>query len=594
METFIHYAKRVLGTIGLSVLLAAVGGGCAPSSNPAPTATEPPTITLETPIDVKLWLTTADQSRLLAPQPDLSFGRGAASGTAIYVNENHRYQTMDGFGAAMTDSSAWLIYTQLSEKQRSGLMTALFSRSDGIGIGVLRLPMGASDFVVGDHYSYDDMPPGQADPQLAHFSIEHDKAYIIPALKEALRINPDLKIIASPWSPPGWMKDSDSLLDGTLQKQYYGAFANYFVKFIQAYQAERIPIYAVTLQNEPHYEPHFYPGMRLEPADEAEVVKNYLGPAFSTSGIHTKILVWDHNWDEWEYPVEVLNDPQAKQYIAGSAFHCYAGSVLSQGLVHDAYPDRDIFFTECSSGVVSYTFSGGLKRDMQDLIMGAVRNWAKTVIKWNLALDTSYGPHMGGCGNCMGTVTIDPKLESGYVPNAEFYSLGHAGKFVLPGAYRIASTTFPYGSPETVAFMNPDGSKVFIAYNPGTADQPIAVVWGDRSFAYTLPGESIATFVWKGTQRNSLPPTPPEYPSARLFAGKVVVQWDFSPQADTYAVKRADQAGGSYTVVATGIGIPEYFDTNIETGKTYYYVVRAFNEFGESKDSVEAATTQTE
>jgi glucosylceramidase len=433
------------------------------------------------------------------------------------------------------------------------------------------------------------MPPGQADPDLAHFSIEHDQAYIIPAIQDAFKINPSLKLIASPWSPPAWMKDSDSLVKGTLQSKYYSAWAQYFVKFIQAYQAEDLPIYAITIQNEPQYEPNTYPGMRLEATDEAELVKSYLGPAFQAAGINTKILIWDHNWDKWSYPIEVLDDPQAKAIVDGSAFHCYAGSVIAQGIVHDAHPDKNLYFTECSGGTWIPSFADGFKSDMKNLVIGATRNWAKTVIKWNIALDASHNPHSGGCATCDGLVTIDPKSESGFTYNFDYYSIGQASKFVLPGAYRISSTTFTFSGFESTAFMNTDGSKVLIVSNTTSNVVPFVVRWGNRALTYTLPAGSAATFTWNGAQENPAPPTPPTDLTALGKTSKINIKWEFSPLAATYTVKRSDQLGGPYTVVAAGIGLPEYFDTQVAAGSTYYYVVSAVNELGESPDSAEAS-----
>lgn len=573
---------RILAIVGTALAGFAVGCTAGPGPSPTPTA-------LDLPVPVKVWLTSADGSRLLEPQPDIAFGPEAGGERVIYVNENNRYQQMDGFGASMTDSSAWLIYTQMPEAQRTALMTRLFSRTEGIGISAMRIPMGASDFVNGPHYTYDDMPPGEADPDLENFSIEHDRAYIIPALRDALELNPDLILIASPWSPPAWMKTSDSLLRGTLQKQYYAAFAQYFVKFIQAYQAEGLPIHAITIQNEPYHEPHTYPGMRLEPADQAELVKNYFGPAFEAAGLDTRILVWDHNWDGWEYPVAVLDDPEAKAVLDGTAFHCYSGSVMAQGLVHDAHPDRDLYFTECSGGTWIPGFAAGFRSDMKNLVIGATRYWAKTVIKWNIALDASHNPHTGGCATCDGLVTIDPRSESGFTYNFDYYTIGHLSKFVLPGAYRIASSTFTYNGFESVAFMNPDGSKVLIVSNTGQKDVEFALRWGQRALTYTLPAETAATFTWEGTQADLALPARPTDLTALAAPGRITLKWEFSPLAATYTLKRSDAPGGPYTVIATGISLPEYFDTGVASGRSYYYVVSAANALGESPDSAEAS-----
>ncbi len=538
---------------------------------------------------MKVWLSLADQSTLLEAQPDLFFKPAAevSSQNVIFVNENNQYQQMEGFGASMTDLSAWLIYTQMSEENRKAVMTSLFSPAEGIGVSALRIPMGASDFANGPHYTYDDMPAGQADPDLAHFSIEHDRAYIIPALQDALKINPDLTLIASPWSPPAWMKDSDLLVKGTLLPEYYSAWAQYFVKFIQAYEAESIPIYAITLQNEPYFEPGTYPGMRLEPAVEADLVKNYLGPAIKAAGLTTKILIWDHNWDEWKYPLEFYSDADAKAVADGAAFHCYAGSVIAQGIVHDAYPDEDIYFTECSGGTWVGGFAEGFKSDMRNLIVGATRNWARTVIKWNLALDPNHDPHSGGCATCDGLVTIDPAAESGFTYNFDYYTIGHASKFVRQEAYRIASSSFTFSKFESTAFQNPDGSKVLIVSNTSTNPVPFAVRWGEMAFDYQLSAGSAATFTWTGEQESTAPPTPPTDLNGVRNPGRITLKWEFSPLAATYTVKRSDQAGGPYEVIAIDINRTEFLDTDIADGGTYYYVVSAANAVGESADSVE-------
>lgn len=570
--------------------------GCAapstptPTASPAPpTATPEPTATVIVPGAVQVWLTTIDQTQLLAPQPGTTFQpAGSVTGAALYVNEKQRYQQMDGFGASMTDSSAWLIYTQLNEQQRTAVMSALFSPSEGIGVSVTRIPMGASDFVHGDAYTYDDLPTGQTDPELEHFSIAHDEAYIIPALQDALKINPALQVMASPWSAPAWMKSSGELGKGSLLPEFYAAYAHYFVKFIQAYEAKNIPIYAITLQNEPHFEPGSYPGMKMEPQEAAEFVKNHLKPAFDKAGIKTKILMWDHNWSEWDYPISFLNDPDAKAVVDGAAFHCYKGSVIGQELMHYAHPETPIYFTECSGGAWLPSFGDGFKQDMKDLLIGSARNWAKTVIKWNLALDTAYGPHNGGCGNCYGFVTIDPKSESGFTYNADYYSIGHASKFVAPGAYRIASSSSEFGGLQSVAYLNPDGSKVLIVSNSATSEQPFAVHWGDQAFSYSLVGGAAATFTWHGEQTTPEQPAAPSGLRARFIGGRRILNWEFSALAESYTVKRADAPGGPYTVIASDVKLNEYIDLTVVAGNTYYYVVSASNDLGTSADSEEA------
>lgn len=446
-------------------------------------------------VPVKVWLTTPDKSRLLERQADLSFGPGGSDNeTAVHIDEAQAFQTMDGFGASMTDASAWLIANRLAPEQRDELMAKLFDRTEGIGISYLRVPMGASDFSL-SHYSYDDLPAGESDPELRRFSIKHDEAYIIPTLLQARKMNPDLKLMGSPWSAPGWMKTSGSLIGGSLKNEYFVTYANYLVKFIQAYEAAGLPIDTVTPQNEPHHVPADYPGMRMEAVQQAEWIKNDLGPALSNAGLDTKIVIWDHNWDEAYYPMTVLNDPEASRYIAGTAFHGYAGEVSSQSKVKDAHPDKDIYFTESSGGAWSPNFGDNLKWDMQNLIIGATRNWAKTVLKWNLALDEKGGPHTGGCQDCRGVVTIDT-ASGAFTLNEEYYAFGHASKFVTPGARRIESTGLEPGSIENVAFQNPDGSIVLVALNSADAEKTFVVRWKGESFRATLPAGAAATYVW--------------------------------------------------------------------------------------------------
>ncbi|WP_328989466.1 RICIN domain-containing protein [Kribbella sp. NBC_01245] len=439
-------------------------------------------------VAAQVWVTTPDAGKLLARQADVQFGN-ATSGTTIDVSASSVYQTMDGFGAAFTDSSTWLAWNKMNTSQRDAMMNKLFDRSTGIGLSLLRQPMGASDFTANSaDYTYDDTCC-----DLNDFSIAYDKTYTIPVLKAAKSRNPGLKIIGTPWSPPAWMKTNNSLNGGRLRTDRYADFANYFVKYTQAYAAEGLPIYAVTLQNEPHHEAS-YPSMRMEPDEQAAVAKFNLGPAFAAAVVPAKIIAWDHNWNEPNYPISVLNDAAAKQYIAGSAFHCYAGEPGAQTTVHNAHPDRDIWFTECSGGNWATDFGANLKWNTQNLVIGATRNWAKGVTLWNMALDQNSGPTNGGCADCRGVVTIDS--NNGNVSyNVEYYVLGHASKFVLPGAQRISSTTFA-GDVESVAFRNPDGSIALIALNAGSASKTFTVRSNGQSFNYTLPAGAVATYTW--------------------------------------------------------------------------------------------------
>jgi glucosylceramidase len=440
------------------------------------------------------WITTASQSRLLSPEPDLLIRSGTdASPIVIDVDEGTSYQEIVGFGAAMTDASAYLIQNKLGT-QRDAILRELFGRNPGIGLSFMRVPMGASDFST-HHYSYDDMPAGQTDPALTHFSIEPDRADKLPALKAALAINPQLKLVASPWSAPGWMKTTGSLIQGTLRPEFYGSFAGYFRKFVEAYTAEGVPIFAVTMQNEPAFEPADYPGMRLDPPARAEVIGRHVGPLFGSAGIQALILDWDHNWDLPNSPLAVLADSAARKYVNGVAWHCYAGDVGVQDNVHAAYPSIDAYFTECSGGGWATVFADNLKFFVGTLIIGSTRGWAKGVALWNLALDENAGPHLGGCGNCRGVITINS--TSGFVTrNVEYYALAHASRFVRPGAHRIGSSTNVNGL-QTVAFKNADdGSKVLIVLNTASAEVSFAVHVGGKTILYAMPAGAVVTLRW--------------------------------------------------------------------------------------------------
>jgi glucosylceramidase len=466
----------------------------------------------------QVWVTTPDGAQKLAAQEPVPFHRGGSSALTVTVDPSRSYQRMVGFGASITDSSARVLY-RLDAATRGATMRDLFSPSAGDGLAVLRQPMGASDFVEGDHYTYDDVPPGQTDFALDHFSIGHDSAQILPLLREARALNPELKVVATPWSPPAWMKTNQSLVGGRLidDPLVYATYARYFVKFLQAYARAGVPVYAVTMQNEPqNRHPSGYPGTDM-PVRQQVALINALGPALREAGLHTKILGYDHNWSEHpadientppgeqpetEYPTDVLNSSAAR-WVAGTAYHCYSGDPSRQTELHNRFPSKGIWFTECSGShgptdPPAQVFSDTLKWHSRNLVLGVTRNWAETVVNWNLALDPAGGPHNGGCDTCSGVVTVGP--GNTVTRNAEYYTLGHLARFVPPGARRIASTSFGTtgwnGQIMDVAFRNPDGSTALVVHNENDDPRTFAVAQGDWSFDYTLPGGALATFTW--------------------------------------------------------------------------------------------------
>lgn len=443
--------------------------------------------------DVELWLTKADQSVLFEKQKAaINFFSADNDYPIIEIDSSKSFQTMDGFGFSLTDGSGYVIY-KLPSERRDSLLRELFStKEDGIGISYLRVSIGGSDLSF-KPYTYDDMPNDKTDVDLEHFSMDRDyrKNYLIPLLKEILEVNPDIKILGSPWSAPAWMKSNNSLIGGSLEKQYFDAYAQYFVKYIEKMKKEGITIDAVTPQNEPLHDGN-NPSMYMSAKDEGEFIKNNLGPAFKKAGLNTKIQIWDHNANHPSYPLSILEDPEARKYIDGSAFHLYNGPIEALSTVHDLYPKKNIYFTEQYTNRNS-SFADELRWHIKNLIVGATRNWSKNVLEWNLATDKDYGPHTdkGGCDVCQGGLTID---NGNIQRNVSYYIIASASKFIRPDAKRISSN-LP-GNLQNVAFKNKDGSKVLIVLNDGEDQEKFNISFRGKSMTSELDPGSVGTYVW--------------------------------------------------------------------------------------------------
>lgn len=455
------------------------GGGGNPPPPPPPPG----------PSDVAAWVTTPDQFNLFKKQTTaLNWGTQSNGNPVITVDTTQTFQTIDGFGYTLTGGSADLINGMIPAAKTELLRELFAADSTFIGVSYLRLSIGASDLSA-SVFSYDDMPAGQTDPTLQHFSLDKDTINLIPVLKEILNFNPGIKIMGSPWSPPVWMKDNGSSVGGGLLPQYYGAYANYFVKYVQAMKARGITIDAITIQNEPQHGGN-NPSMVMSAAQQADFIKNHLGPAFAAASITTKIIVWDHNCDRPDYPIEVLNDAAAKQYVDGSAFHLYAGNINALTQVHNAHPDRHVYFTE------QYTpsngdFAGDLKWHIENVIIGSMRNWSRNALEWNLANNAGFGPHTpGGCTVCKGAVTIGGTTTR----NVAYYIIAHASKFVRPGSIRV-HTDIP-GSLLNVAFVTPAGKKALIVLNNGGNVQGFNIRFKDKWVSTTLAAGGVGTYVW--------------------------------------------------------------------------------------------------
>ena len=450
-------------------------------------------------ISVRVFESSEEKHESLEAKPALAFRAERSPALTVFVDDATKYQEIDGFGASLTESSAWLLKRKLSDAQRADALRMLFDRRTGIGLSILRQPMGASDFAV-QIYSYDEMPEGEGDPQLRRFSIDHDRTDILPVLKEILAVNPKIKVIGTPWSSPGWMKTSGAMIQGSLLPSAYDAYARYFVKYVQAYEAEGVPIYAVTMQNEPLHVPHDYPGLGMMASEQIRFLRDHLGPALQSAGLRTKILVFDHNWDLIQFPITVLSDANAGRFAGGIATHCYGGSPAAQDELHQRFPDKDIWMTECSGGDWQ---KGKVLQQQVQLLISVTRHWARSVILWNLALNQNHEPYLGGCTTCRGEIVVDESSSPAVIKTTvDYTALGHASKFVQPGASRIESNTFGQGCLEDVAFQNPDGSIVLLVLNSSDETVQFNAGWRGQFFQYKLGSGDTATFVWNASAEN--------------------------------------------------------------------------------------------
>ncbi|AKD05718.1 glycoside hydrolase family 30 beta sandwich domain-containing protein [Pontibacter korlensis] len=477
------YKNKVLGL--LFILAAGWLTGCSDSDDAKPAPPPPPSTSSQ----VEFWLTNADKSVLFARQTaSLNFKTTTNSNPTITIDTTTTYQSIDGFGYTLTGGSA-LVLSQMGASDRAKLLEELFKHDEAnIGISYLRLNLGASDLSA-SVYSYNDRPAGQPDPELNYFNLDPDRLYYLPVLKEILAVNPNITLLATPWSPPAWMKTNNSPKGGSLKPEYYEAYAQYLVKYIQAMQQEGIIVDALTVQNEPLHDGN-NPSMHMSAGEQANFIKNNIGPALRDAGLATKLIIYDHNADRPDYPISILNDLEAKQYIDGSAFHLYGGNIESLSQVKAAHPDKNIYFTEQYTGVGG-DFGGDLGWHIRNLIVGATRNWSRNVLEWNLAANQSNGPYTnGGCNTCLPAVTIGNNVTR----NVSYYIIAHAAKFVRPGSVRVGSNII--GSLQNVAFQTPDGKKVLIVLNDGSAAQTFNISHKGKVVTTALNAGSVGTYVW--------------------------------------------------------------------------------------------------
>lgn len=440
---------------------------------------------------VDLWLTHPKGAARFEKQPGArAFTTGVPANPAIAVDPATRFQPVDGFGYSLTGGSATHLLG-MSPAARAAALAELFgSGGTNIGVSVLRITIGASDL---DEraYSYDDLPVGATDPELKQFNLGPDLTNVVPVLKQILAVEPHVKLMGSPWSAPVWMKTKPDFRGGSLRKDCFGVYARYLVKYIEAMKAQGIELEFITVQNEPLH-PGNNPSMYMSANDQAEFIREHLGPAFEKAGLKTKIVCYDHNADRPDYPLTVLNDPGAKRFVDGSAFHLYGGKIEAVSQVHDAHPDRNLYFTEQWIGAPG-NLPGDLAWHTSQLIIGATRNWCRTVLEWNLSSAPDLRPHTdrGGCDRCLGAITIDGDRIT---RNPAYYIIAHASKFVRPGSVRVASTAST--QLPNVAFLTPSGQKVLIVLNREGNEASFKIGAPEGSLDVTLPGGAVGTFVW--------------------------------------------------------------------------------------------------
>ncbi len=449
---------------------------------------------------VRVWTTSSDLRLALAESAPLNFQTAApAPGTRVIIVEpGHTFQAILGLGSSLEHSTCSNLF-RVSPTVRDHTIERLVSPTKGIGMNLMRISIGTSDFTGEDWYSYDDLPAGDTDPELKRFSIDRDRAYILPVLKIALEKNPELLFFASPWSPPGWMKTTGNMIGGELKPEYYAAYADYFVRFLQACETEGIPVHAVTVQNEPgvdraNKDPKwYYPSCHWSAEQERDFIRDHLGPAFRRAGLQTQIWCYDHNYnvepkedsDGLAHPRTILSDPDAAKFVSGVAFHHYEGQPSGMTQFHNEFPDKPVHFTE---GSVFSIYA------VHDLIE-RLRNWATSYNAWVTLLDDHGKPNNGPFPATSAILQLDSATLQ-MKELLEFNLYGHFMKFIKRGAVRIESTPGDHEF-NNIAFRNPDGTLVLVVVNTQDQAKAFSVRLGTHSFSTQLEPESASTFQWR-------------------------------------------------------------------------------------------------
>lgn len=437
----------------------------------------------------QIWVSNPASQQMLIKQALIPT---KADNLGIQIKLNKQFQTIDGFGYTMTGGSAELIQA-LPIQERNKLLNELFGLGENsIGISVLRIAVGASD-LDGSVFSYDDVPLGQKDEKLAQFSLKKSKKDLIPVLQAIKKINPGIKFMATPWSPPAWMKDNQSSKGGSLLTQYYFVYAQYLVKYLKSMEALGIPVDYLTPQNEPLH-PGNNPSLLMLASQQNDFIKNHLGPAFQKASLKTKILAYDHNCDKPEYPLEILNDAITRKYVSGSAFHLYNGDISALGIVRKAHPDKDVYFTEQWTGMKG-DFAGDFNWHIKNVIIGSLLNDAKVALEWNLANDPQWGPHTpGGCTECKGALTI--QRDGSFIRNQAYYIIAQASKFIPYGSIRVEINGLPKGI-NGVAAIRPDKQVAVLLQNETNQAIKTSINLNNQNWEIEIPKEGVGSILLK-------------------------------------------------------------------------------------------------
>lgn len=532
------------------------------------------------------WLTRGDASVLLSPQATTAFSTNSSNASnVITINENATYQSIAGFGFCLTQGSAEVI-NSLAASERTALLQELFG-SSGLGISALRISIGASD-LSNSTYTYNETA---GDINMTNFSLAGpDLTHLVPVLQDILAINPDILILATPWTAPTWMKTNGTWIGGSLDPTYYAAYSLYFVKYLQAMQSLGIDIWGITPQNEPE-NPFNEPSMLMSASEQTTFINDHLGPDLQQAGFSTEIIAFDHNCDNTAYPISVLNN---SSYAGGAAFHLYAGDISAMSTVKNA-TGKDVYFTEqftSSNG----SFIGDFGWHMRNVVIGSMNNWSRSVFEWNLATDANYGPRTpGGCSECLGAVTINSTTN--YTRNVSYYIIGQVAKFVAPDALKIdavSSSSFVHAT----AFRNADGSSVVLAYNDRQKTEKVYITDGSSGFEYNIPKKSAMTFVWSST---APPPTPPAAPGnlSASSAGATAIDLSWADNANNesnFELERSPDGSANWqNVAAPGENVTSITDSGLDPETTYYYRIRAVNAVGVSSwSNIASATTDAD